>query len=740
MKNLFRHIAIATVIIIIFPQIIKAQEQPVKRPTIGLVLSGGAAKGFAHIGVLKVLEELGIYPDYIAGTSMGSLVGGLYASGYNTSMLVTMVKKQDWNDILTDKYNRRNLSTYEKEQSDRIFVPVAIRDNKAKISLGLMSGQKVHRLLADMTWNVYKDTLFADLPIPFFCAATNIENGKVEYLDHGNLADALRASMAIPSVFDPVIIGGKMLVDGGLVDNFPVIEMKKRFNPDIIIGVDVGYTSKSKEDLSSLTKILEQVIFNPSVPFNNENEKVCNILIKPNLNGYGTTNFNDADSIIACGERSTRAIYGQLKALADSLRNIAPMNKAKLFKNVDTIQIDEVIVEGLKKIPPQVILRKLNLEIPGKVSIKELDEGVNDAYSTLLFESINYELKYDKGYTILVVRARETYDATFSVGVRYDNDLKTGVLLSAETKNVIFKGTKFTLDVVIGDNPRLSTNYLFYSNWGGSKNRSKSHWFSPDFGFKLDTRTIPLFTYDSNEKRSQSFNYSVFSGDIYFRNNINSFHSISIGTSFEFSSVTANINPLDFERINYQVGSAYFNYRLDAMDDYYYPTKGMYMNVDVKIINDIANLGYFAGYGYIKWLKPIKFGKRFAMIPSTEAGTVYGDYIPLSYQFYVGGSGYNYYRGCIPFMGLDYLELTDESFWKARLDLRVRIFKKIFITAKLNVGQTCDKLFANIEKSEFLYGGGLSLSYKSIIGPIEFCWVPRFYASPMYYFSLGYQF
>lgn len=740
MIKLLKLTVILAVLFCILPNKSYTQEQQKKRPTIGLVLSGGAAKGFAHVGVLKVLEELGIYPDYIAGTSMGSLVGGLYASGYSSKDLTQMVHKQDWNDILTDKYNRRSLSTYEKEQTDRIFVPVAIRDNKAKISLGLMSGQKVHRLLADMTWGVYKDTLFSNLPIPFFCAATNIETGKAEYIDCGNLADAMRASMAIPSVFDPIKINGKMYVDGGLVDNFPVIEMKRRYNPDIIIGVDVGYKVRSQKELSSLTKMLEQVIFNPSVDYNAKNGKECTILIKPDLNGYGTTNFNDADSIIACGERSARAIYSQLKALADSLRGIAPLNKPQVLINTDTIFIDEIYIEGLKKIPPQVVIRKLNLEVPGKVSREDLDEGISDAYSTLLFENINYALEYDEGKTLLYIRAKETDDATFSVGVRYDNDLKTGVLLSAETKNVIFRGTKFTIDIVIGDNPRLTTNYLFYSNWGGSKNKSKSHWFSPDFGFRLDTRTIPLFTYDTNEKRSQSFNYSVFGGDIYFRNNINSFHSLTIGTSFELSSVTANINPLDFQKINYQIGSAYFNYRLDALDDYYYPTKGMYMNVDVKLINDIANVGYFSAYGFVKWLKPIKFGKRFAIIPSTEAGTVYGDYVPMNYQFYIGGAGFDYYRGCIPFYGLDYLELRNESFWKARLDLRVRIFKKIFIATKLNVGQTADRLFANIDKSDILYGGGLSISYKSIIGPIEFCWIPRVYASPMYYFSLGYQF
>ena len=399
MEKLFRYTAILVTLLLTLSYNTYGQDEPKKRPTIGLVLSGGAAKGFAHVGVIKVLEELGIFPDYIAGTSMGSLVGGLYAAGYNSSMMYYIVRKQDWNEILTDKYNRRNLSTYEKEQADRIFIPVAIRDSKAKISLGLMSGQKVHRLLADLTWNVYKDTLFADLPIPFFCAATNIVTGKAEYLDQGNLADAMRASMAIPSVFDPIQIDGKMYVDGGLVDNFPVIEMKKRFNPDIIIGVDVGYRVKNQQQLNSLTSILEQVVFNPSVDFNAKNGKECTILIKPDLNGYGTTNFNDADSIMACGERSARAIYAQLKALADSLRNIAPMKTAKLFHNVDTIQIDEIYIDGLKKIPPQVIIRKLNLEIPGKVDRKELAEGINDAYSTLLFESINYEVrKLDRVY------------------------------------------------------------------------------------------------------------------------------------------------------------------------------------------------------------------------------------------------------------------------------------------------------------------------------------------------------
>jgi NTE family protein len=166
------------------------------------------------------------------------------------------------------------------------------------------------------------------------------------------------------------------------------------------------------------------------------------------------------------------------------------------------------------------------------------------------------------------------------------------------------------------------------------------------------------------------------------------------------------------------------------------------MNVDARLINDIANVGYFSAYAYLKWLKPIRFGKRFAIILSTETGTVYGDSvaIPISYQFYIGGAGFDYYRGEIPFLGLDYLEKRNESFWKARLDLRLRILKKFFITAKLNVGQTSDKLFANIEKSDILYGGGLSFSYKSIIGPIEFCFIPRLYSGPIYYFSLGYQF
>jgi len=711
-----------------------------KRPTIGIVLSGGGAKGFAHVGVLKVLEELGIQPDYIAGTSMGSLVGGLYACGYKSKDITKITHDQNWTELLTDKLNRRSLSIFEKTRADRIFVPITIKDNKAKLSAGLMSGQKVHRLLSDLTWNVYKDTNFNTLPIPFFCGACNLAKGQINYLDHGSIADDMRASMAIPGVFDPIIIDSNVYVDGGIVDNFPVLEMKRKYNPDIIIGVDVGYKVKEVANLNTITGILEQVIFNPAIPKNRKNREACNILLIPDLKTYGTSSFTDADSIIACGYRAAMAIYPQLKKLADSLKNIAPLKQPVIFKDLDSIYIDKIEIYGLKKVPSKVLLRKLNLDIPGKVHRDKLEEGINDAFSTLLFNSINYKLEYhSENKTTLVVRAIEKDDAIFTVGVHFDVDTRTGILLSTAVRNFAVKGTELTADLVLGDNPKATLNYLFYSNWGGSKVKTKTRWFSPDFGFTIDARSMGLYLYDSTGNKETGINYNDLTGDIYITNNLSNFNSLTFGTSFGVSSVNASINPLNFKNITYTIATVYLNYRFDALDDFYYPTRGIFLNVDGKLVNDITKPDYYSFFGNCRWYKPISIGKRVCLIPGAAGGTTYGDVVPSNYFFFLGGLGNAYYRGFSPFIGLEYMEKVCESYWIGRLDLRVKIIKNVYTTIKLNVGQTGEQLFQEFDKTPFLYGGGLYLSYKSIIGPIEVAWSPSMTREPMYYFSMGFN-
>ena len=210
-----------------------------QRKRVGLVLSGGGAKGVAHIGVIKVLEEVGIPIDYVAGTSMGAIVGALYAIGYDAHAMDSLVRKQDWMFLLSDKVYRYNMPFSEKEIYEKYLLSVPINKNRGiDMPAGFISGQNVYNLLSELTIGYHDSLCFANLPIPFACVASNLVDGKEVVLDRGNLPLVMRASMAIPGAFSPVRKGDMVLVDGGISNNFPA-DLARSMGADVLIGVDV---------------------------------------------------------------------------------------------------------------------------------------------------------------------------------------------------------------------------------------------------------------------------------------------------------------------------------------------------------------------------------------------------------------------------------------------------------------------------------------------------------------------
>ncbi len=239
-----------------------------------MILSGGSAKGLAHIGVLKVLEEAGIRPDYIGGTSMGGIVGGLYAIGYSADSLEKIVKNADWGYLLGDQVSRRSLTLEEKEDKDRFVISFPIKGNKIKIPSGVINGENIEELLNTLCAPVYDIRDFENFPIPFLCVATNIETGKEVDFTSGYLPLVLRATMSIPSIFNPIEIQNDLLVDGGLVNNFPVARVKD-MGADILIGVNVGFQYYKKNQLNSILRIIEQSIFFYGEALNRYNMELC---------------------------------------------------------------------------------------------------------------------------------------------------------------------------------------------------------------------------------------------------------------------------------------------------------------------------------------------------------------------------------------------------------------------------------------------------------------------------------
>ena len=239
-----------------FLQLAVAQDSIKKnRPKIGLILSGGGAKGFAHIGVLKVLEQAGVKIDYIGGTSMGAVVGGLYASGYNATQIDSIFKNTNFDELLQDYIPRSSKSFFEKRNDEMYALALPVNKFKVGIPIALSKGMYNYNLLAKLTHKVRHIRDFNQLPIPFLCIATDIEKGEPVILDKGYLAQAMMASSAFPSLFSPVVIDGKLLIDGGVVNNYPVDEVRK-MGADIIIGVDVQDDLKDRKGLTDATRIL----------------------------------------------------------------------------------------------------------------------------------------------------------------------------------------------------------------------------------------------------------------------------------------------------------------------------------------------------------------------------------------------------------------------------------------------------------------------------------------------------
>jgi NTE family protein len=449
------------VMIIISGCLIYAQtEVP---PRIGLVLSGGGAKGIAHIGVLKVLEEYGIQPDYITGTSMGSIIGGLYSLGYSAEELETLMLSQNWDAVLYDIIPRNSISLEEKECDGRYALTFPIKGLGISLPKGLVAGQNISQLITKLTVSAHQTTDFHKLPIPFLCIATNIETGEPVVLDSGFLPEAIRASMSIPSMFTPVIYEDKLLVDGGLVRNFPVSDCLQ-MGADFIIGVDVGTGLQNRDDLTSLVSIMEQTISFQGAYSTQEERKLCDILIMPKVEDYSITQFQKADSLIALGEYAARQVIDQLI----EIKNKLPQTVAKTrisTKTVSPIYIKKIKIKGLEMVSKNLIIGKLKIKEDAWTNINEIDKAITQIYGSRYFERVIYKLQPLPKGNLLTIIVLEKNTSIFRFGIHYDSDMKAAMLLNTTFRNYIFQGSKITIDAKLGENKCFRWNEFIHTGW-----------------------------------------------------------------------------------------------------------------------------------------------------------------------------------------------------------------------------------------------------------------------------------
>ena len=680
------------------------------RPKIGLVLSGGGARGIAHIGVLKVLEEVGIEPDYITGTSMGSVIGALYAIGYRSDQLEKIVMEQDWDVLLTDKIFRKEVSIEEKMYNDRYIGSLPIAKYKIILPTGLVGGQRISKLLADLTFSAQHINDFNKLRIPFRCIATDIETGEAVVLDSGFLPEALRTSMSIPSAFTPVKTDGKLLVDGGLSRNLPAIDAVE-MGADIVIAVDVSSKLYKQEQLNSLVKIMEQSVNFRGIERSLEQHKLCDLIIFPEVENYSLLNFDECETLIALGESAARKSYDQLKTIANEQKQYKKLEKGFPILEGGNLFIKKIRIKGLKTVSKNLVIGKLNINKNSWLTIENLSKAIERIYGSQFFERVTYRLiPVPKGVELEVI-VIEKYRHMLNFSFQYNSETKAAILLNETLRNALIQGSRLIWDIKLSENPAHVISYFVHTGW------------KPGFGIGVkvlyDQFEVPVQAetgidhYEFSQSTVKLVLQTVFSNNIALGIGIgheaNDFKSLDIEPSFEFDAFTTRI-------------CAFFEF--DTLNRTIFPQSGIKFRTSFSSFPDPkSDIDLIEYDPFTRTLVDLvgykKFHNRFSVVYGFSAGFLKGDpeLIPPNYYLYLGGSGQK--EGIIPFLGEKMMANLADNAGVFRFGIQYNFWKGFYFIPNFNVGSFSNSYNDLFVEENVFAGVGITLALKTPFGSIE---------------------
>lgn len=700
----------------VFCQNLIAQtNDSITRPRVGVVLSGGGAKGFAHIGVLKVIEESGLPIDYIAGTSMGSIVGGLYSIGYSPETMIRLVKEQNWDAVMSDAIPRKYISVDDKILDRHYLATFPFRNRKIEMKSAIYDGAMVNLLLARLTSPVYNIRNYSELSVPFLCVAADIETAEAYEMTRGNLQRSIRASMSIPFYFTPIEVDGRLLIDGGMRNNFPVHNLRDK-GLDIIIGVNVQRDFRKKDDLNSLAKILDQMIAMTDIDANMKAQEDVDIHIKPNLSNFGMMDFNYYDTIIALGEQAARQYLPEFKRLADSIKSIEDYTLERPdIEPLDTIFVISLKVKGVKQESENFIKKSLGKHYPATMAIDDIETSIMRIYATGYFSDIWYELEPAVKGVNLVIHCKEREEETVSVAAHYDSDYGIGILANVTLKNILKFPTRSTLsaDINIAEDPYFKLR--LHSN------------VSQKFKYGVDLSVISLFMNQySDYVINNSYSVQDNKLDIFFEFMPNLKRQFRIGTAANYVHLRDNlIHTVSSDNYDF-ISYAYFNYYINNEDSPTFASRGWKFNLNGKYIMPVIKMDDGSMMKNSIVLKAdvsgsIAVGKRHSLkIGATLGSSLLQEEPPLSYQFFVGGqSNMNYFDNIISFDGLRFTQLYGDHIAIAKMSWQYNFYKNLYAIANVNGGYINSDYNSWFSDKSFVFGCGLTFGIETMAGPIE---------------------
>lgn len=668
-----------------------------KNPKIGLSLAGGGAKGFSHVGVLKVLDSLGVKVDYISGTSMGAIVGGLYASGYSGKEIEKIVMDTDFYSLIRDPKSRKESSFFNKSV-DKYLFSIPLKNGKITLPSSISSGQKNVYLLKELFKNVSNVNDFSKLPIPFMCVATNLESGNMQIFESGDLVQSIMASSAFPSLMDPVKIGDSIYIDGAMTVNYPSKPLKDK-GIDIVIGVDLNQDLSKREDLNNIISILNQVIDFGIQKDTRRQYKHTDINIKPNLTGMTATSYDDKKKILDSGYvegLKYSAILDQLpKREFDRLRQAVNPIYSNVYK------IDSISIEGGKIYGKNYVLGKMGLRLPSLQTYGSINKGLDKLVATNNYRFINYDIVTENNFNYLKLYVTEDEARHFlKVGLHYDEIFKTGLLLNYSAKRLLFKNSNLSLDVVVGDKPRYYLNYFIDNG------------YIPGFGIYSSGMSFDL----KNNLNINADKWEWLRNEAYIQSVWRD--KFAIGTGISHDYFEAEINGLH-KRYN-RFLNPYVFLKSDTQNDRDFPTKGFYLNAEGKVIDLMKS-------EVEKRLIQVKADVR-VNLPITKqlsyhlnlyGGITIGENLPEYYQYRLGGIFEQNIVNFKNFSGFYFAQLNSNNVVLISNDLQFKFYKNLFLSGNFSFANLSDDIsFEDAVKVNYS-SVGATLGYKSPFGQIK---------------------
>ena len=745
-----------------------------KRPKVGLVLSGGGAKGVSHIGALKIIEELGIPIDYVVGTSIGSIIGGIYALGYSADEMDSLVRSQNWNLLMRDQVDRRKVSYSFKEDADKYLLSLTFMnprnlDDQATgtgpAGKGLLrnmpgsfvEGQNLDQLFTKISVGYQDDIDFNTLPIPFACVAVDL-NTKEEVVWHsGSIVTAIRSSMSIPGYFAPVQVGDRYLIDGGMLNNLPV-DVVKKMGADYVITIDLHQFKKQKPDSQqTLPEMVGTMLSIMNGEKYHSGLESSDIVIAPNCSQYGVLSFDDVsvNALVDSGYVAAERVLPQLRSLAEHLKTYPDEGKKRPAKAIDlgrdSVRIDQLEIHGADGREMAWLLSKTDIE-PGKyITGEDMDKAMEFFYTTKAFTKVSYRVigNAETGYGLRIEFTPQRLHQA-GVGFRFDSEEMASILLGISLNRRKLFGSKLDLELELGAHPNGTLRYSYtFRNLTKFNVSAHLHHMNMDVYNDLSVYSETPTTYNYGLDRTERYNY--FRSELNYQ--ITGWRNADILFGFRYNNMdNREMSAVNFVDDHYKMQSVngFASWKFDNMDDLYFPKRGLTIRLEggayygwgnyINADGDIVPYRQRFYEAMLDLKTAIPFGSRVTLIPQMWNRYLFG--LPYSfYRNFVGGTMYGRYtESQMPFIGINHAYQTNAFVDIIRADLRVNLFKQHYATLYANYMFDWDK-FGSEFLSEHAYGFGAGYSINTIIGPVQLIvhW-SNLSRRVGVHFSLGYEF